>query len=87
MGDAEDEQQAVLAVDLGGALVAARAGIPALLRRPAPRQGRFLAVASAAAARGMPMLAAYGAAKAGVAGLVRGLAADLAGHRGHRQRR
>ena len=52
---------------------------PALLRRPAPRQGRFLAVASAAATRGLPKLAAYGAAKAGVAGLVRGLAAELAG--------
>ncbi len=70
---------AVLAVDLGGPVTAARVGVPALLRRPAPRQGRFLAVASAAATRGLPMLAAYGAAKAGVAGLVRGLAADLAG--------
>ena len=75
----EDEQQAVLDIDLGGVLVAARAGIPALLRRPAPRQGRFLAVASAAAARGMPMLAVYSAAKAGVVGLVRGLAAELRG--------
>jgi SDR family mycofactocin-dependent oxidoreductase len=75
----EDEQQAVLDIDLGGVLVAARAGIPALLRRPAPRQGRFLAVASAAAARGMPMLTVYSAAKAGVVGLVRGLAAELRG--------
>jgi len=74
-----DQLDAVLSVDLGGVIAAARVGIPALLRRPAPRQGRFLAVASAAAIRGMPMLAAYGAAKAGVAGLVRGLAADLAG--------
>ncbi len=75
-----DEQlDAVLDVDLVGPIVAARAGVPALLRRPAPRQGRFLAVASAAATKGLPMLAAYGAAKAGVAGLVRGLAADLAG--------
>ncbi len=71
--------EAVLAVDLGGPIAAARVGIPALLRRPAPRQGRYLAVASAAATRGMAALAAYGAAKAGVAGLVRGLAADLAG--------
>ena len=36
-------------------------------------------MASAAATRGLPKLAAYGAAKAGVAGLVRGLAAELAG--------
>ncbi len=73
------EIDAVLDVDLGGPLVAARVGIPALLRRPVPRQGRFLAVASAAATRGLPGLAAYGAAKAGVAGLVRGLAMDLHG--------
>jgi SDR family mycofactocin-dependent oxidoreductase len=69
---------AVLEVDLGGVVHAARAGVPALLRRPVPRQGRFLAVASTAATRGLPGLAAYGAAKAGVAGLVRGLAVDLA---------
>lgn len=75
----EAQLDAVLDVDLGGPITAARVGVPALLRRPAPRQGRFLAVASAAATRGLPMLAAYGAAKAGVAGLVRGLAADLAG--------
>jgi SDR family mycofactocin-dependent oxidoreductase len=75
----DDQLDAVLSVDLGGPVTAARVGVPALLRRPVPRQGRFLAVASAAATRGLPMLAAYGAAKAGVAGLVRGLAADLAG--------
>jgi SDR family mycofactocin-dependent oxidoreductase len=74
-----DQLGAVLGVDLGGPITAARVGIPALLRRPAPRQGRFLVVASAAATRGLPGLAAYGAAKAGVAGLVRGLAVDLAG--------
>jgi SDR family mycofactocin-dependent oxidoreductase len=72
------QQQAVLDVDLGGVLSLARAAIPALLRRPAPRSGRFLAVASAAATRGLPMLAAYCAAKAGVAGLIRALAAELA---------
>ncbi len=73
-----DQLGAVLGVDLGGPITAARVGIPAMLRRPAPRQGRFLAVASAAATRGLPDLAAYGAAKAGVAGLVRGLAVELA---------
>jgi SDR family mycofactocin-dependent oxidoreductase len=72
------QQQAVLEVNLGGVLSLARAAVPALLRRPAPRSGRFLAVASAAATRGLPMLAAYCAAKAGVAGLVRALAAELA---------
>jgi SDR family mycofactocin-dependent oxidoreductase len=73
-----DQLGAVLGVDLGGPITAARVGIPAMLRRPTPRQGRFLAVASAAATRGLPKLAAYGAAKAGVAGLVRGLAVELA---------
>jgi SDR family mycofactocin-dependent oxidoreductase len=73
----EDQQRAVLDTDLGGVLALARAAIPALLRRPQPRSGRFLAVASAAATRGLPMLAAYCAAKAGVTGLIRALAADL----------
>jgi len=69
--------QAVLDVDLGGVLNLARVAVPALLRRPAPRSGRFLAVASAAATRGLPTLAAYCAAKAGVAGFVRALAVEL----------
>jgi SDR family mycofactocin-dependent oxidoreductase len=72
-----EQQRAVLDTDLGGVLGLARAAIPALLRRPEPRSGRFLAVASAAATRGLPMLAAYCAAKAGVAGLIRALAAEL----------
>jgi SDR family mycofactocin-dependent oxidoreductase len=72
-----NQEEAVLDVDLRGVLIAARAGVPALLRRPVPRQGRFLAVASAAATRGLPMLAAYCAAKAGVLGMIRALAAEL----------
>lgn len=74
-----DQQQAVLEVNLGGVLSLARAAIPALLRRPEPRSGRFLAVASAAATQGLPMLAAYCAAKAGVAGLIRALGSELGG--------
>jgi SDR family mycofactocin-dependent oxidoreductase len=70
---------AVLDVDLRAVIVAARAGIPALLRRPTPRSGRFVAIASTAASRGLPMLAAYCAAKAGVVGFVRALAAELRG--------
>jgi SDR family mycofactocin-dependent oxidoreductase len=72
------QEQAVLDVNLTGVLNLARAAVPALLRRPQPRSGRFLAVASAAATRGLPMLAAYCAAKAGVAGLIRALAVELA---------
>ena len=74
-----DQERAVLDIDLGGVLGLARAAVPVLLRRPEPRSGRFLAVASAAATRGLPMLAAYCAAKAGVAGLIRVLAAELGG--------
>ena len=81
-----EQQQAVLDIDLGGVLNLARAAIPALLRRPEPRSGRFLAVASAAATRGLPMLAAYCAAKAGVTGLIRALAVELGRQRRHRQR-
>lgn len=72
-----EQEQAVLDVNLGGVLNLARAAVPALLRRPAPRSGRFLAVASAAATRGLPMLTAYCAAKAGVAGMIRALAVEL----------
>jgi SDR family mycofactocin-dependent oxidoreductase len=72
-----EQERAVLEVDLGGVLNLSRAAVPALLRRPEPRSGRFIAVASAAATRGLPMLAAYCAAKAGVAGLIRALAVEL----------
>src|SRR3954452_9998138 len=74
-----EQERAVLDVDLGGVLNAARVAVPALLRRPEPRSGRFVAVASTAAVRGLPLLAAYCAAKAGVAGFVRALAAELGG--------
>ena len=73
------QERAVLDVDLGGVIVLARAAVPALLRRPEPRSGRFVAVASAAATQGFPMLAAYCAAKAGVTGLIRALAVELGG--------
>lgn len=64
-------------VNLGGIWKLAHAAIPALLQRPQPRSGRFVALASAASVKGMPQLAAYSASKAGVTGLVRSLAAEL----------
>jgi SDR family mycofactocin-dependent oxidoreductase len=73
------QEQAVLDVCLGAVLTASRVAIPALLKRPQPRRGRFLAVSSTAALRGLPMLAAYCAAKAGVAGLIRALGQELRG--------
>ena len=75
----QEQEEAVLEVDLRAVLTAARVAVPALLRHPQPRDGRFIAVASTAATRGLPMLAAYTAAKAGVVGLVRALAAELRG--------
>ena len=74
-----EQERAVLDVNLGGVLTLARVAVPALLRRAEPRRGRFLAVASAAATRGLPMLAAYCAAKAGVGGFIRALAVELGG--------
>lgn len=73
-----EQESALLDITLHGVLNLARVAVPAMLRRPVPRNGRFVAVASAAATRGLPMLAAYCAAKAGVAGFVRALAVELA---------
>jgi len=74
-----EQQRALLEVNLEAAILAARLVVPSLLGRPRPRMGRFVAVTSSGAARGMSGLAAYSAAKAGVEGFVRGLAADLHG--------
>ena len=74
-----DAERVVLEVDLVGVLNLARVAVPAMLQRPEPRSGRFVAVASAAATRGLGGLAAYCAAKAGVTGFVRALATDLGG--------
>lgn len=69
---------AMVGINLEGAWRLARAAIPAMIARPEPRRGRFVAVASAGSSLGLPLLAAYSAAKHGVAGLVRSLAAELA---------
>ncbi|MPY81068.1 MAG: SDR family mycofactocin-dependent oxidoreductase [Actinophytocola sp.] len=66
-------------VGVHGVANLARAAVPAMLRRPEPRSGRFVALASAAAHHGMRHLAGYNAAKHAVYGLVRGLAHDLRG--------
>jgi SDR family mycofactocin-dependent oxidoreductase len=74
-----DQQRALLEVNLESVILAAGLVAPSLLGRPRPRSGRFVAVTSSGATRGMPGLATYSAAKAGVEGFVRGLAADLHG--------
>jgi SDR family mycofactocin-dependent oxidoreductase len=67
----------MVGVNLEGVWRLANAAIPALLTRPSPRQGRLVAVSSAGGLVGLPLLAAYCAAKAGVVGLIRSLAAEL----------
>ena len=69
--------QAMIDVNLTGVFNLARAAVPHLLDAPLPRDGRFVAIASAAAHHGLAELAAYSAAKHGVAGLVKALAAEL----------
>jgi SDR family mycofactocin-dependent oxidoreductase len=63
-------------VNLHGTRRLAEATIPGMV---SAGHGRFVAIASAAALRAMPQLAAYSAAKAAIVAYVRALAADLAG--------
>ncbi|WP_217170938.1 mycofactocin-coupled SDR family oxidoreductase [Streptomyces sp. AC512_CC834] len=75
----DDDWEALFGIGVRGVANLARTTVPALLRRPRPRSGRFVALASAAAHRGLWHLAGYNAAKHAVVGLVRGLASDLRG--------
>ncbi len=75
----DQQLSALLEVNVVGVAHLAACAIPAMLAAPTPRAGRFVAIASAAAHRGMFHLAAYSASKAACVGLVRGLAADLRG--------
>ena len=67
---------ALMDVNLHGTRRLAEATVPGMVQAG---RGRFVAIASAAALRAMPQLAAYSAAKAAVVAYVRALAADLAG--------
>jgi SDR family mycofactocin-dependent oxidoreductase len=73
----EEIWSAMVGINLEGPWRLARAAIPALLAQPEPRQGRFVAVASAGGLVGLPLLSAYAAAKHGLVGLIRSLAAEL----------
>ncbi|MFN8052403.1 MAG: mycofactocin-coupled SDR family oxidoreductase [Acidimicrobiales bacterium] len=77
----EEAFQINIDINLTGVWRTAKAAIPAMLERPKPRHGRFVAIASAAGMRGNPTIADYTAAKHGVIGLVRSLALEL-GRRG-----
>jgi SDR family mycofactocin-dependent oxidoreductase len=72
----DEAWDSLLRANLHGTRRLAEATVPAMIEAG---RGRFVAVASAAALRGMQKLGAYSAAKAAVVGYVRALAADLAG--------
>lgn len=69
------EWNAVLAVDLTGVFLCARALIPGMRARG---YGRIVNIASIAGKEGNPDAVAYGAAKAGVVGVTKTLARELA---------
>jgi len=71
--------RAVLDIDLTGVFHTIRATVPAILATSSPGRGRVVVLASAAGSLGLHHMAAYAAAKHGVVGLARSLAADLAG--------
>ena len=72
----DEEWAAVIATDLTGVFVTARAALPLMVPRGS---GRIVTVASAAGSLGLRHMAPYAAAKHGVIGFTRSLAADLAG--------
>jgi SDR family mycofactocin-dependent oxidoreductase len=76
---ADAQWDALFDVNVNGVRHLAAAAVPALLEAPAPRRGRVVAVASAAGLLGLRRLSAYSASKHAVIGLMRSLAADLAG--------
>jgi SDR family mycofactocin-dependent oxidoreductase len=66
-------------VNVHGVRHLATAAVPVLLGASAPRQGRVVAVASAAGLLGLRKMSGYAASKHAVIGLIKSLAADLAG--------
>ncbi len=75
-GTSERVWLSLMDVNLHGTRRLAEATVPAMVEVGA---GRFVAIASAAALRAMPQLAAYSAAKAAAVAFIRALAGDLAG--------
>lgn len=72
---AEEEWDRVIATNLLGAFLCARAVVPALMER---RRGRIISVSSAIALKGAKNSAHYAASKAGIIGLTKALALELA---------
>jgi SDR family mycofactocin-dependent oxidoreductase len=79
--DVEDESyDAVMSVNVLGVRRLIDAAVPTLIANGPAAHGRIVAIASAAGRGGHQRLAAYGASKHAVVGLIRGVAADLAPH-------
>jgi NAD(P)-dependent dehydrogenase (short-subunit alcohol dehydrogenase family) len=74
---ADEDFEAVLAVNLIGPFRAIKHVLPGMIHR---RRGAILVTGSLASHRGMPMNAAYVASKHGVLGLARAVAAEAAPH-------
>jgi NAD(P)-dependent dehydrogenase (short-subunit alcohol dehydrogenase family) len=70
--------QRMLDVNLTGAFLTVKAALPDIAQRPDATGRRIVFVASTAGLKGYPYVAAYCAAKHGVVGLARALAAELA---------
>lgn len=72
--------QRMLDVNLTGAFLSVRAALPDLMRAPSSDDAvrRIVLIASTAGLKGYPYVAAYCAAKHGVVGLARAMAAELA---------
>jgi NAD(P)-dependent dehydrogenase (short-subunit alcohol dehydrogenase family) len=66
-------------INVNGVRRLATSAVPVLLDAPTPRQGRVVAIASAAGFLGLRRMAGYSASKHAVIGLIKALAADLAG--------
>lgn len=73
-----EQWRSVIDTDLTGVFLCFRAAINDLISRRAP--GSLIAVASVAAFHSQPTKASYSAAKAGIIGLVRSAAAEVAEH-------
>lgn len=73
------ELDLLMAVNAQGVWNTAAAAVPLMLAGPDPSGCRFVAVVSAAGDTGLFHLAGYNASKHAALGIVRGLAADLAG--------
>jgi SDR family mycofactocin-dependent oxidoreductase len=75
----ETEWETLFDVNVTGVRRLVRAAVPVMLSKDPPRQGRVVAIASAAGTLGLRRLGGYVASKHAVIGLIRALAADLAG--------